>query len=188
MPSALFDIRIDGKSVIDYVALGHLHGPQQVHAEPPMRYAGSPLPFSFSEEHHTKSSVLVSIEHAGAVPDIELIPAPVYRPLATLRGSFDELISAQYAQFHDHFVRIYVTDIDRPDRMLARLRHYFPYVLEAHHDIGLKQLASYDLNPAKIDPREILVEFFVSAGGRELTPDELALITAQWEELGKVEK
>ncbi|QRV02473.1 exonuclease SbcCD subunit D [Arcanobacterium phocisimile] len=188
VPSGVFDICVNGKSVIDYVALGHLHGPQQVHEKPLMRYAGSPLPFSFSEEHHKKSSVLVSIEQAGDAPEIELIPAPIYRPLATLRGTFDELMSSEYARYRDHFLRIFVTDIDRPERMLARLRQNFPYVLEAHHDIPRQDMPVQEVSLAKVNPVEVLSEFFATAGGRELNPEELALMTAQWEQLGKEEK
>ncbi len=67
---------------IDYVALGHLHGPQRV-AGPPgvvLRYSGSPLAYSFSEQHHAKSSVLVDLGADGVVGDPVLVPAPVPAP------------------------------------------------------------------------------------------------------------
>src|SRR5699024_9308630 len=66
----------------DYLALGHLHGPQRVGPEhdpqrpgPVARYSGSPLAYSFSEMHHTKSSVLVELG-PGGVQRTELIPTP----------------------------------------------------------------------------------------------------------------
>ncbi|KMM44425.1 exodeoxyribonuclease I, partial [Cellulomonas sp. A375-1] len=67
---------------VDYAALGHLHGPQVVSgpAGTTMRYSGSPLAYSFSEQHHTKSSVLVEL--SGEQVRTELVAAPVPRRLA----------------------------------------------------------------------------------------------------------
>ncbi len=60
---------------IDYVALGHLHGPQRVGTSDRIRYAGSPLAFSFGERHQRKSVTLVELAADGAV-SVELVPAP----------------------------------------------------------------------------------------------------------------
>ncbi len=187
VPSAVFDVSVDGKSMIDYVALGHLHGPQQVSEKPLMRYAGSPIAFSFSEEHHHKSTVIVTIDRPGDSPEIELVPAPIYRPLATIRGTFEELLSEQFAGYRNHFVRVYVTDIDRPPRMVARLRQRFPHLLEAHHDIPLRHIQTQEISLSRTRPIDVLTEFFTSAGGRELHANERDLIISQWENLTKGE-
>lgn len=47
--------------VIDYVALGHLHKPQKV-GEPHIRYSGSPIPLSFSEEKYKHQVLEVTID------------------------------------------------------------------------------------------------------------------------------
>ena len=52
---------------------------------------GLAVPFSFSEARHRKSVAVVDL--AGAVPAVELVPFPVARPLATLRGTLDELLA-----------------------------------------------------------------------------------------------
>ena len=77
VPAALFD-------GVDYVALGHLHGCQTISER--VRYSGSPLAYSFSEEHHRKSMWLVDLGPAGEVA-AERIDTPVPRPLARLRGT-----------------------------------------------------------------------------------------------------
>lgn len=181
VPSGLFDLQGDSGSLIDYVALGHLHRPQKVCDRPLMRYAGSPIAFSFSEEHHHKSSVLVTIDEPGAIPAVEIIPAPVFRPLVTLEGTMDELLSSTYAAYHNHFVRIIVTDVDRPERMLARLRVQFPHTLEARHNAPFTQVEAHETSISKVNPVDILAEFFASSGGRELTPEEHDLITKEWD-------
>ncbi len=58
---------------VDYVALGHLHGPQRMGDR--ARYAGSPVAFSFSEAPHRKSVAVVDL--GGARPEVELVPFPV---------------------------------------------------------------------------------------------------------------
>src|SRR5690606_14833423 len=75
---------------VDYAALGHLH---RAHAlTGTVRYSGSPLAYSFSEADHRKGSWLVELGATGVVA-AELVPAPVPRPLARLRGTLDELLA-----------------------------------------------------------------------------------------------
>ena len=110
-----------------YVALGHLHG-QQTLAEN-IRYSGSPLPYSFSEKAHRKGSWLVEIDGSGQVR-AERVPAPVFRRLSELRGRLDELLgSREYTDYEGDFVAVTLTDIQRPDRAMDRLRIRFPHVL-----------------------------------------------------------
>ena len=91
------DISVGGVSAVppevfagaDYVALGHLHGRQEV--APGVRYSGSPVAMSFSEWRHRKGSLLVDL--SGDAPVVEHVEAPVQRPLAVLRGTLDDLLA-----------------------------------------------------------------------------------------------
>ncbi len=74
----------------DYVALGHLHGPQQV-GRPQVRYAGSPLKYSFSERHHKKSVTMVELGEKGQV-EIRQIPLQPLRDLRQIQGTMEELL------------------------------------------------------------------------------------------------
>ncbi|MCI7304813.1 MAG: exonuclease SbcCD subunit D [Trueperella sp.] len=177
IPSHIF--RLGG--LTDYVALGHIHGPQAVgtQGDPLMRYSGSPIAFSFSEEKHVKSSVLLDTRSG----ETTLIPAPVYRPLATLEDTLENLLSAKYAGYGDHFLRIRVTDPDRPADLYAKLKKRFAHMLALEHvseatAVTLEQLAAIRSNPLAV-----LREFFAHAGGRELTAAEDQLVAATWEEV-----
>jgi DNA repair protein SbcD/Mre11 len=120
VPASLFD-------GFSYVALGHLHGQQTI--APHMRYSGSPLPYSFSEASHKKGSWLVEIGASGQVR-AERVPAPVYRRLSLLSGRLDELLSSpQYDEHQGDFLAVTLTDTQRPDRAMDRLRTRFPHVL-----------------------------------------------------------
>ncbi|MER5866462.1 exonuclease SbcCD subunit D [Kitasatospora sp. NPDC002040] len=125
VPSAVFD-------GVHYAALGHLHGSQTL--APHLRYSGSPLAYSFSEEKHRKSMWLVDLAADGSV-EAERIPCPVPRPLACLRGRLDELLTAErYEQAQDAWVQATLTDPARPADPMERLRKRFPHTLQLLFD------------------------------------------------------
>ena len=112
---------------VTYAALGHLHGPQEM--APGVHYSGSPLAMSFSEEHHRKSVALVELG-ASAPARVELLPCPVPRRLARIRGRLDDLLSApQWTAYEDHYLHVTLTDPQRPREPMDRLRARFPHVL-----------------------------------------------------------
>jgi exonuclease SbcD len=112
----------------DYVALGHLHGRQQL-AEA-VRYSGSPLAFSFSEADHRKGSWLVTLGPAG-LESVEPVPAPVPRPLARVRGPLAELLAdPRHAAAESAWCQVTLTDAVRPAGPMEQLRRRFPHVLE----------------------------------------------------------
>ena len=74
----------------DYVALGHLHGPQQV-GRPQVRYAGSPLKYSFSERNQKKSVTMIELGEKGQV-EISQIPLQPLHDLRQIQGTMEELL------------------------------------------------------------------------------------------------
>ncbi len=119
-PAALFD-------GFGYVALGHLHG-REVLANH-LRYAGSALPYSFSEKDHQKGSWLVEVGADGTA-SAEWVPAPVYRRLAELSGRLDDLLTADEHDAHaGDFLAVTLTDTARPEGAMERLRRRFPHIL-----------------------------------------------------------
>jgi exonuclease SbcD len=123
---------------LSYVALGHLHGQQDVSTGTPrttVRYCGSPLAFSFSERHHVKSVTLVDVDGGGRVRTSKL-PAPVPRPLREVRGKLDVLLAgADTGRKPDaddlarSWLRVVLTDTVRPAAPMERLRAKWPHTL-----------------------------------------------------------
>ena len=112
---------------IDYVALGHLHGPQRIADQ--LRYSGSPLAYSFSEARHHKSVWLVELD-AGGLAGVERRELPVPRRLGTLSGTLEELLAEQrHEQWVDAFLSIELTDPIRPTDALRRLQERFPHAV-----------------------------------------------------------
>ena len=59
-----------------YTALGHIHKAQRVGGRESVRYAGSPLPMSFSEQHYHHQVVAFTLEN-GCLSDLEAVPIPL---------------------------------------------------------------------------------------------------------------
>jgi exonuclease SbcD len=112
---------------VDYVALGHLHGPQTLADH--LRYSGSPVAYSFSEAAQRKSVWLVDLDASG-LAGVGRHELPVPRRLAKLSGGIDWLLSAeQHADLADRYLSVTLTDSVRPVDAMRRLRERFPYAV-----------------------------------------------------------
>ena len=115
----------------DYVALGHIHGRQQLSDR--VRYAGAPLHYSFGEAGKPRGSWLVDLDAAG-LASVEWIDLPVPRPLITLRAPFDDLLEdSALDTFVDHWVRAEYTDATPRMDPMRRLQARFPWCATVAH-------------------------------------------------------
>jgi exonuclease SbcD len=115
----------------DYVALGHIHGRQQLSDR--VRYAGAPLHYSFGEAGKPRGSWLVELD-AGGLTSLEWLDLPVPRPLITLRASFDDLLGdPAYDAFVGHWVRAEYTDSTPQIDPMRRLQERFPWCATVAH-------------------------------------------------------
>ncbi|MCJ8164539.1 exonuclease SbcCD subunit D C-terminal domain-containing protein [Pontibacter sp. E15-1] len=81
----------------DYVALGHLHRPQQVNNRHHIRYSGSPIPLSFSEVADTKVNYILDFEN-GKLSALQELEIPCCRKLVRFKGSLEK-VKQQLALF-----------------------------------------------------------------------------------------
>jgi DNA repair protein SbcD/Mre11 len=162
---------------VDYVALGHLHGPQAIGGGAG-RYAGSPLAFSFSEAGQAKSLAVVELT-AGALPLVDLLPCPVPRELAALRGTLDELLAdPALAAWEPAWVQATLTDPVRPADAMERLRRRFPHTVALAFDpqgAGALPGDSYQ-RLRGLDDDELVRRFVSDTRGRDADDDELELL------------
>ena len=119
----------------DYVALGHLHRPQNIGREDgTMRYSGTPLMYSRSEMDLEKSVTLVEMREKGNI-SVRTVPLTPRRGMRLARGSFDELIrSGPEPGTGEDYYFIDLTDEEDIPNAAARLRERFPYLLGLHYD------------------------------------------------------
>ena len=163
----------------DYVALGHLHGSQQL-ASARVAYSGTPLAYSFSEQHHSKSVRIVELNAAG-VPSVEVVPLGVGRPLKTLEGPLDDLLrDPRHEPFRGAWLRIVLTDDSLPIQAMARLRQRFPHVAELRHQPPESSSASVSHRHQQVrealSPLDLSLAFFADQQGRSATEPEAEML------------
>ncbi|CAM4077551.1 exonuclease SbcCD subunit D [Helcobacillus massiliensis] len=165
---------------VDYVALGHLHGCQNMAGHIPDQrpaawYSGSPLPFSFSEKNHRKAVLIVDMGADGSV-DVTPVPTPVPRRLIELTGDLDTVL-AQAGEHGDDWVFATVQEPTRPPHMQEKLRRAFPHMLgcefvsTVHRDRSTAPLVS-----EAMDAVAVVGEFYQQLAGAEPTHAQVELI------------
>ncbi|MEU4016900.1 exonuclease SbcCD subunit D [Microbacterium sp. NPDC028030] len=115
----------------DYVALGHIHGRQQLSDR--VRYAGAPLHYSFGEQSKPRGSWLVDLD-ANGLASVAWLDLPVPRRLVTLTGPLDEILSsASVAEHAEDWVCAIYTDAVPQTEPMRRLRESYPYCAMVQH-------------------------------------------------------
>ncbi|MFO7544040.1 MAG: exonuclease SbcCD subunit D [Trueperaceae bacterium] len=125
-------VRVATLAGFDYVALGHIHGARDlVRSGPPVRYAGSIYPYSFSEAGRAKSVDVVTFEDGAT--SVRRAPIEVRRRVrliedVTFEQVLDEAATVPQDERHD-YVLVRVTDRGPIDHAVARLREFYPNAL-----------------------------------------------------------
>ncbi len=170
-------VGLDTFGGVDYAALGHLHGRHTL--SDAVRYSGSPLAYSFSEANHRKGSWLVDLD-ANGLATASFVDAPVPRPLATVRGTLEQLLTERrYETAEASWVQATLTDVHRPREAMDRLRTRFPHcLLIAFDPEGASPTESGPIRDRVVGraDTEILAHFFTDVRGSAPEADEEALL------------
>lgn len=173
----------------DYVALGHLHRPQRAGAET-IRYAGSPLSYSFSEAEQEKSAALVKLGPKGTV-DVRLLPLRPLHGMKRLRGSYQALTRRDFydgAPWRGDYLHITLTDeTDVPDA-IGKLRVIYPNLMRLEYDNSRTRAAGQLESLAQQEqrtPLELFAAFYRQQNGQDMSREQQdfvqTLITSIWE-------
>lgn len=167
----------------DYVALGHIHKPQQVN--PFIRYSGSPMAYSFGKEERQEKSVTL-IDTASMTQ--EVVPLPLLHRWTTLTDSYEALLAGEYPEeIREGYVRLNVTDTAVGLDMLSRLRQVYPNALVVAgktydgEDTTIT-LTMEQLEQMESDPAEVFKSFCREEMGQEATDHFLQLFARAVEE------
>ena len=173
---------------IDYVALGHIHGPQNIGSER-LRYCGTPLKYSFSEAGHVKSVTVVILEEKGSLT-VRTVPLVPKHDLRELRGTYEELtFKPNYEGTRtDDYLHITLTDEEDIPDVIGKLRAVYPNLMKLDYD-NRRTRSSARLDGAeeveRKSPLTLFGEFFEQQNGRPLSREQLAfsgdLIEQIWE-------
>ena len=144
----------------DYVALGHLHGAQHIGRET-IRYAGSPLKYSFSEARQHKSVTVVTLGEKGDVQVCTVALTPL-RELREIRGSYDELTARSFYEhttYRSDYLHLILTDEQDVFDAMSRLRTIYPYLMTLDYDNARTRAAGGMSVPAETERRTPLELF-----------------------------
>lgn len=155
----------------DYVALGHIHTPQNIGGK--IRYCGSPLKYSFSEAAHEKSVTMIEISGKGEITS-KLLPLKPLHDMREIKGSYDELtLMSNYENTAaDDFLRITLTDEDYVYDALGKLRVIYPNIMRLDYDNArTREIAAAEISQsAEISsPAEMLSELYKIQNNAEMS-------------------
>jgi exonuclease SbcD len=160
----------------DYVALGHLHG-RQFKGKENIRYSGSPLKYSFSEENHIKSVTIVNL-NADSLFDIEQIPLKPLRNMRSITGKLADILVKSAIDTHsDDYLLVKLEDEHAMLDVMGKLREVYPNILHLERP-GLMALKSAGVQPKQLNANELSMfsDFFSQVMNRELNKDEQDVI------------
>lgn len=170
----------------DYVALGHIHGPQNV-GKNTLRYCGTPLKYSFSEISHKKSVTVVEMKEKGnvKVSTVELTPKLDMRKI---KGTYEELtFKKNYENTNtEDYLHIILTDEEDVADAVAKLRCVYPNLMKLDYD-NTRTRNSLALTQAeeteKKTDTELLSEFFEKQNGKPLSDEQLEYAANLFEQI-----
>ncbi len=181
-------VSIEHFSGFSYVALGHLHGPQHKGAEQ-IRYSGSPLKYSFSEEYQQKSVTLVELDRQGRA-GIEKIPLIPRHDMRSLEGPLAELLAAgKRDPQRDDYLLIRLTDSHAILDVMSKLREVYPNVLHLERPGLLGRNESLEVNRQRLRKGELAMfeDFYAQVTGQPLSEEQTSVVAKSIERLHREE-
>lgn len=176
----LDNIDADVFDIFDYVALGHLHGPQKVGRDE-VRYAGTLLKYSFSECVHKKSVTIVEFCEKGKV-SIETIPLVPLRDMRQIEGRYEEVMSKEYYKDSnkEDYLKIVLTDEEEIPDVLGRLRTVYPNIMKLVYN-NTRTRSSKSIEQAEItenkQPIDYLEEFYEVQNNQKMSADQQIIVS-----------
>lgn len=126
----LDNVEVKNFDKFDYVALGHIHKPQQI-GERNIFYAGSPLKYSFSEVNQCKAVNIVELKDKGdiVVKKRELVPLHEMRKI---KGTLEELLKPEIVLAEDcsDYIQVTLTNEEELIDPIGSLRSAYPNVMQ----------------------------------------------------------
>lgn len=174
----------------DYVALGHIHSPQNCGSEK-IRYCGTPLKYSFSEAKDQKSLTVVELHEKGSVFH-RTIPLMPKRELVELKGNYENLtLKAFYENttWQEDYTHITLTDEEDIPDAIGKLRTVYHHLMKLDYD-NKRTRSNQEISGAEAveakTPFELFVEFYEMQNNQPMSEEQSdymkSLIAATWEE------
>lgn len=170
----------------DYVALGHIHGPQQIGRES-VRYCGTPLKYSFSEAKQRKSVTVAELKEKGNL-GIRTVSLTPLRDLRELKGTYEELANRKNYEGTslEDYLHITLTDEEDIVDAVGTLRVIYPNLMKLDYDNRRtrenREITGGDEMEAKT-PMELVREFYERQNNQPMNGKQEALVSRLMEKI-----
>ena len=165
----------------DYVALGHIHKPQNVTEK--IVYCGSPLKYSFAESYGEKCVIIVDTDNDMQTEKIPLVPL---RDMRRLKGRLEDLIANSTDT--DDYLHITLTDEEPVVDAVGKLRNVYKNVLEITFEKDKKYIMQSVVTDKDIREKttfELFNEFYKEQNGTDMSEAQIELVKGILEEAEK---
>lgn len=168
----------------DYVALGHLHSPQRI-GKDEIRYAGSPLAYSFSEIRRKKTITKIEFREKGNL-QMEFIPLSPKRPLREIKGPLEALLeTAKIEGGSTDYIRGILTDTAMLNDPMGQLRVFYPNIMTIEWEAkGKTEEKQLEYSAEEMSPQELFQLFFERQNQKDMDDVQKQVAKKAWEELG----
>ncbi len=172
----------------DYAALGHIHSAQSVGYNH-IRYSGTPLKYSVSEEKHIKGITMITLGRKNTEPVIERIPLLPLHDVRKISGTLEDIIH-EAVNYKDDYVSITVTDENEPSNLKDILMQYYERILEIRIDNSrTRSLLNNDSDDTEeINPLSLFMDFYQEMNGITMSEAEEKVIKEVLDVIGEGEK
>ena len=164
----------------DYVALGHIHGPQRC-GEERIRYCGTPLKYSFSEANHKKSVTVVDFKEKGNVT-LKTVPLKPLRDMKEIKGKYEELVAKDFYDGTDYatdYMHVTLTDEEDIPDVSAKLRAVYKNLMKVDYDntrTRTESVINGAENIEKKSPFQLFAELYQQQNGKDMSEEQATFL------------
>lgn len=175
----------------DYVALGHIHGPQNIGSER-VRYCGTPLKYSFSEAKHKKTVTVVEMGVKDSL-EVRTVTLEPKRDMREIRGTYAEItLKDNYIKTNtDDYMHITLTDEEDIPDAIGKLRVIYPNLMKLDYDNKrTRSSAKLDIiqNIEQRSPLDLFAEFYENQNNQPMTDVQSEFVKSLIESIWEGEK
>lgn len=176
----------------DYVALGHIHGPQNMDSGR-IRYCGSPLKYSFSEAAQQKSVTVAELKEKGML-EIHTVPLIPRRDMVELKGSYQQLTLREFYEnttYQEDYTHITLTDEEDIPDAVAKLRAVYHNLMKLDYDNTRTRHSAAISGAENVETRspiDLFAEFYELQNGLPMSAEQTELVASLIEKIWEGEE
>lgn len=176
----------------DYVALGHIHGPQNMDSGR-IRYCGSPLKYSFSETAQQKSVTVAELKEKGTL-EIHTVPLIPRHDMVELKGSYQQLTLREFYEnttYQEDYTHITLTDEEDIPDAVAKLRAVYHNLMKLDYDNTRTRHSAAISGAENVETRspiDLFAEFYELQNGLPMSAEQTELVASLIEKIWEGEE